>query len=171
MKNILVLLTVSCFSSICVSQNIPGVQTACTTASQGTAGGFIISYTIGEMPLVESWKSNGLFITQGIIQPQTFIAETNYECFSQTEVRLFPNPTPGMFSLQLNIFKTGKAKIILIDAAGRQILKDEFDYNTFIIKKYDVSKLASGMYYVELFFTETGINSQKKCVYNIEKMN
>jgi Secretion system C-terminal sorting domain len=171
MKNILMLLTACCIFNICLSQNIPGVQTACTTAFQGTAGNFIISYTIGEMPLVESWKSNGLLITQGIIQPQTFIAETNYECFSQTEVRLFPNPTPGIFSVQLNFFKTGKANIILIDVAGRQILKDEFDYNTFIIKKYDVSKLASGMYLLQLFFTETGSNSSKKCVYNIEKMN
>lgn len=171
MKNIVLLSFLFCLSKVCLSQNIPGVQTSCTTAFEGTAGSFIISYTIGEMPLIESWKSNGLFITQGILQPQTFVAETNYECFNQTEVRLFPNPTPGLFSLQLNIFKTGNIKMILIDAEGRQLMQDQFDYNSFIIKKYDITKFANGQYYIALFFTETGNTSPKKCVYTIQKMN
>jgi hypothetical protein len=147
------------------------VQTAATTASQGTAGNFIISYTIGEMPLVQSWKNNGLLITQGIMQPLTFIADTAYECFSQTEVKVYPNPNPGLFSLQLSILKKGKAKTILFDATGRQLQQEEFDYSTFATRQYNINRRPNAVYYLQLFFTETGTTKAKKCVYTIEKIN
>jgi hypothetical protein len=147
------------------------VQTPCTTASQGTAGNFVISYTIGEMPLVQSWKSNGLLITQGIMQPLTFIADSAYECFSQTEVKIYPNPNPGTFSLQLILLKKGTIKTILIDATGRQVQQDEFTYNTFATKQYNITRLPNAVYYLQLFFTETGSNKVKRCVYTIEKIN
>jgi hypothetical protein len=158
-------------TQISFCQNIPGVQTPCTTSSQGTAGNFIISYTIGEMPLVQSWQSNGLLITQGIIQPLSFIADTIFECFSQTEVKVYPNPNPGIFSLHLSILKTGNVKTILFDAGGRQIQQEEFAYNSFVVKQYNISRLSGGMYYLQLFFTETGSSKPKKCVYQIQKMN
>jgi hypothetical protein len=152
-------------------QNIPGVQSSVTTSSQGTAGNFVISYTIGEMPLIQSWKSNGLLITQGVIQPLTFIADTAYECFSQTEVKVYPNPNPGIFSLQLSILKKGKAKTILFDVTGRQLQLEEFDYNTFATRQYNINRLPNAVYYLQLFFTETGTTKAKKCVYTIEKIN
>jgi hypothetical protein len=61
-------------NSLHAQNNIPNVQTRCTTAGQGIAGNFIISYTIGEMPLVTTEKNNGLIITQGVLQPVQFIA-------------------------------------------------------------------------------------------------
>jgi hypothetical protein len=153
-----------------ICQNIPGVETPCTTSSEGIAGKFTISYTIGEMPLVQSWQSNGLFITQGITQPLTFITDSNYECFSHTEVKLYPNPNPGIFSLQLSILKTGKAKTILFDAAGKLLQTDEFDYSSFTTRQYNISKFSSGIFYLQLFFTATGSTSSKKCVYTIQKL-
>lgn len=170
-KNILLISFLFCCRQISFCQNVPGVQTPCTTASQGTAGNFVISYTIGEMPLVQSWKSNGLLITQGIIQPLTFIADSAYECFSQTEVKVYPNPNPGTFSLQLSLFKKGTIKTILIDATGRQVQQDEFAYNTFATKQYNITRLPNAVYYLQLFFTETGSNKLKRCVYTIEKIN
>jgi hypothetical protein len=170
MKNILCSFIVCCSWQISICQNIPGTATPCTTSSQGTAGNFIISYTIGEMPLVQSWQNNGLLITQGVIQPQTFIADSTYQCFGQTEVKVYPNPNPGIFSLQLSILKTGKARTILFDAAGKLLQADEFDYNTFTTKQYDISRFASGIFYLQLFFTATGNSSPKKCVYSIQKI-
>jgi Secretion system C-terminal sorting domain len=170
-KNILFITLLFCCRQTLFCQNVPGVQTPCTTASQGTAGNFVISYTIGEMPLVQSWKSNGLLITQGIMQPLTFIADSAYECFSQTEVKIYPNPNPGTFSLQLSLLKKGTIKTILIDATGRQVQQDEFTYNTFATKQYNITRLPNAVYYLQLFFTETGSNKVKRCVYTIEKIN
>jgi Secretion system C-terminal sorting domain len=170
-KNILLILITSCcwYTSFC--QNVPGVQGAVSTSSQGVAGNFIITYTIGEMPLVQSWKTNGLLITQGIIQPLTFIADTAYECFSQTEVRVYPNPNPGIFLLQLSLFKKGIIKTILLDASGKLMQADQFDYTTFTTKQFDINRMASGTYFLQLFFTENGNSKIQRCVYTIQKIN
>ena len=105
------------------------------------------------------------------MQPLTFIADTAYECFSLTEVKVYPNPNPGIFSLQLSILKTGTAKTILLDATGKRVQQDEFAYNTFSTKQYNIMRLAAGIYYLQLFFTESGSSKAKKCVYQIQKMN
>ncbi len=159
------------FIRICVfAQQITTVQAASATASQGTAGNFIISYTIGEMPAVQSLQKNGLFITQGILQPVTSVAAA-FECFSNTEVNIYPNPSPGIFTLQLSILARGKIQTQLLDAAGRLMQAEEFDYNSFLSKNYNISRFAAGNYLLLLWFTEAGKNAVKKCTYSIQKLN
>lgn len=163
-----------CFSTANLLQaqnNSPATQTACTTAAQGTAGNFVISYTIGEMPLIQSWQSNGLMITQGVLQPVSFIADTLYECYGQTEVKVFPNPSPGVFSLRLSLLKKGNVKTLLFDASGKLVQINEFAYNTFSTTQYNIQNLTNGVYYLQLYFTEAGSTRPKKCVYTIQKIN
>jgi hypothetical protein len=171
MKAIIILVAMAVAGNALYAQSILTVQSPCAAAAQGTAGNFVISYTIGEMPLVSTEKSNGLVITQGILQPFISIADTVYECFSQTEVRVYPNPTPGIFSLQLSMFKVGTVKTVLYDAAGKMLQQDDFAYNTFATKQYNIQQLANGRYYLQLFFTEAGNNKAKKCAYTIQKLN
>ena len=163
-----------CFSAANLLQaqnNGPATQTACATAAQGTAGNFIISYTIGEMPLIQSWQSNGLLITQGVLQPIAVIADTVYECYGRTEVKVYPNPSPGVFSLRLSLLKKGSVKTLLFDASGKLLQTNEFAYNTFSTTQYNIQNLANGMYYLQVYFTETGSTNPKKCVYTIQKIN
>jgi hypothetical protein len=172
MKKIFFLFVILSIAKNLQAQNIPDVQAASATAAQGKASNFMtISYTIGEMPLVQSIKVNGLLITQGIMQPIVGIADTVYECFSQSEVKVYPNPNAGMFSLQLSLFKKGTVKTVLFDAVGKMLQQDAFDYNTFTTKQYNIQKLASGQYFLQLFFTETGTSKAKKCAYTIQKLN
>ena len=172
-KNIpLLLLPAICLMQQAFAQTqVPGVQTPCTTAQQGTAGDITICYTIGEMPLVESLQKNGLLITQGILQPvDKGIASMVYECFSQTEVKIYPNPNPGSFSLQLSMFKKGNVKTQLFDAGGKLLQTDEFDYNTFATRQYNIERLPNAVYYLQLFFKEEGQTTVKKCAYTIQKI-
>jgi hypothetical protein len=172
MKKIIILVFLCVLIKKLPAQNIvPNVQTPCTTTGQGTAGNFVINYTIGEMPLIKTEQSNGLMITQGILQPIPFIADTLYECYSQTEVTVFPNPTPGVFSLRLSLFKKGEVNTRLFDGMGKLLQQDAFAYSSFITKQYNISKLASGQYYLQLFFKEAGSDKPKKCVYTIQKIN
>ena len=154
-----------------ISQNTPGLKSPVTTAFENRVGNIIISYTIGEMVLVQSWTTNGILITQGLLQPVKFIKDSANNCFSQAEVKLYPNPDNGMFFLQLNIFKKGELQTILFDASGRQVLQDEFPYTAFTTKQYNINKLPNGVYYLQLLFTETGTNQQWKCIYTVEKIN
>lgn len=160
------------FASIHVctlAQNAPSTQTTCAAASQAVAGKFVISYTIGEMPLVQSWQNNALLITQGVLQPVTYIVDTTNECFTTAELKLYPNPTDGTFSIQYAMLKKGKALTVLYNTAGQKLQIDEFDYNSFLLKKYDITKYANGQYHLLFTFTEeTG--KVRKCIYTIQKV-
>ena len=50
------------------------------------------------------------------------------------------------------------------------MMKDEFDYKSFFLKKYDISKYANSQYYIHFIFTEDG-GKVKKCTYTIQKLN
>ena len=146
-------------------------QTPCSTASGGIVGNFNVSYTIGEMTLIETAKLNSLIFTQGVIQPFLDVASTTYECYSQAEVRILPNPTNGIFQLQLNILKEGKIQTGLYDSKGTLIESDAFDYNTYANRKYDIQSLASGLYFLKIIFQEKNTGEVKSCTYKIQKLN
>ena len=174
MKNLLTGLLAVIASNILLAQTqATEVQTPCTTAQQGTAGDAVICYTIGEMVLVDSWQKNGLFITQGIMQPITKgIADASvYDCFSQSEVKIYPNPNPGQFTLQISVLKKGSFKTLLYDGTGRLVQTDAFGYTSFTSRPYNISRFSAGMYYLQLFFTEEGQTTVKKCAYSIQKSN
>jgi Secretion system C-terminal sorting domain len=170
-KNVLFLLSLCITDFLNAQTSIPNTQTPCATSAQGTAGNFIISYTIGEMPLIQSWQSNGLIITQGVLQPMSFIADTVYECYGQTEVKVFPNPNPGVFSLRLSLLKKGNVKTLLFDASGKLLQTKEFTYNTFSSNQYNIQHFPNGVYFLQLIFIETGSQKPQKCVYTIQKIN
>jgi hypothetical protein len=124
------------------------------------------------MALVQSWQTNGLLITQGIMQPFKSVVDTAaYDCFTQTEVKVYPNPNAGIFSLRLSILKPGNVKIILFDATGKQLQQEDFAYSSFTTRQYNINKLASGNYFLQLFFTATGSSDARKCIYTIQKLN
>ena len=153
------------------AQNFSDMQSPCTTSAQGRSGNFVINYTIGEMVLVQDWENNGLYITQGMMQPITILIDSAFDCFSRTEVHVYPNPNPGLFTLQLSILKPGNIQSILFDVSGKALQRDAFPYNTFTSRKYNISTLARGTYYLQLFYTEAGAGNTKKCVYTIQKTN
>lgn len=152
------------------AQQVTGVQTPCATAAQGNAGNFIICYTIGEMPLVQGFQNSGLTITQGVLQPITALADSVFECFSKAEVKVFPNPSPGIFLLELAMLQRGRISTQLLDASGKQLQSETFDYSTFIQKKYDINRLAGGTYFLILQFTPADNSKTTRCVYTIQKI-
>jgi alpha-tubulin suppressor-like RCC1 family protein len=65
-----------------------------------------------------------------------------------TNFVIFPNPSTGKFSVQLNDFNEGKeAKFTLLNSAG-QILFTQFDNKT--ITTFDLSQLEKGIYFIEV---------------------
>jgi hypothetical protein len=169
MKKVVMLLL---FESACfytIAQNTPSTQTSSATASQGVAGKFVISYTIGEMTLVQSWQNNALLITQGVLQPLSFNVDTTNECFTTAEINLYPNPTAGVFSIQYAMLKKGKVLTVLYNTAGQKLQTDEFEYKSFFLKKYDISNYANGQYHLLFTFSEEG-GKVKKCIYTIQKV-
>jgi hypothetical protein len=147
------------------------LQTPCVTTSQNTAGNFVISYTIGEMILVESVERSGLLITQGILQPFTGVLLNTYDCFTSVDLNIYPNPSSGIFNMKLSLFKKGKFESVITDALGKRVFAEAFIYNSFALRQYNIQKFASGIYFLQVSFTEDDNGTTKKCVYTIEKTN
>jgi hypothetical protein len=67
---------------------------------------------------------------------------------SITNFVIFPNPSSGKFSVQLNDFNEGNvAKITLLNSAG-QIIFTKFENN--LISTLDLSQLEKGIYFIEV---------------------
>jgi hypothetical protein len=166
-KYFLVLLLGVCFYTTKAQTLLP--QTPCSTTNQGTAAGFVINYTIGEMVLVNSVTNNGLFITQGIMQPDVANGIVNYNAFVDGEIKVYPNPTPDELSIQISILKAGKMSLQLTDALGQIILTDQFDVNTFSTKKYNLKKYANATYVLKLMYKSNDGQLDKRGTYKIVK--
>lgn len=146
------------------------LQTTCSTAAQGIAGNFVISYTIGEMLLVNNFKVTGLYVTNGIYQPKAEIFSPANQAFLDGEILVFPNPTPNLLSIQYNILQVGKMTAQLYDATGKKLLADEIAITSFSTKKYDITKYANGMYVLVLQYVSNDGATIKKGKYKILKM-
>ncbi len=170
MKKIIFLLGIIFLNSL-VDTYAQTQQTACASSNQGTAGGVVVSYTIGEMVLVDNAKVNGLFITQGIAQPEAPFANINFDLFTAAEIKVYPNPTPDLLSVQIGILKAGRIKLQLLTVEGQIVITDEFDVNTFMTKKYELRKFANATYLLKLDFVSTDKTMNKKGTYKIVKTN
>ncbi len=145
------------------------LQTTCATTAQNTIGNFTISYTIGEMVLVETWKSNGLTVTQGISQPLIIPVDAGAGNFNPGEITIFPNPTPNDLFVRYNILQPGKLNIQLFDALGQSLLTKEVAIFSFGINKIDFSKFSSATYFISLQYTSADGTINKKGKYKIVK--
>jgi hypothetical protein len=169
MNKVIPLITALVFAKVAYAQPAPDLQTACAATAEKTVGNFTISYTIGEMVLVESYKKSGLFITSGIIQPDVPGNSLSGQIFFPGEITVFPNPTPNILSIQYSLLQAGKMTAQVYDATGKRIIADDFVINSFSTKKYDLSKYANGMYILLLQYVGDDGTTIKKGNYKVLK--
>jgi Secretion system C-terminal sorting domain len=167
-KYFLLFVLIICLQNLLKAQ-IKDLQTPCTTTSQGTVGNFIISYTIGEMVLVDSWKKDGLTLTQGVLQPIVPAFDNGNNNFNTGEITVYPNPTPKDLFIRYNILQLGKLSVQLYDVLGQRLLIDEISITSFGTKKFDFSKYASAAYMLMVQFTSADGATIKKGKYKIVK--
>jgi Secretion system C-terminal sorting domain len=163
-----------CISILVIYNNSKSqtLQTPCAASSQGTigsSGSIVINYTIGEMVLVDNYKSNGLFISQGIMQPDVPNGIVNYSAFTSGDIIVYPNPTPNDLSIQISILKKGKMELQVYDALGQVLIKDAFDVNGFMLQKYNLTKYANATYVLKLRFKSNDGVMDKQGTYKIVK--
>ena len=152
------------------AQTSSDLQTSCAVTGEAAAGNYIISYTIGEMVEVQSYKVGNLLITQGILQPDLGKnTGTEINNFEPGEITVFPNPTPDAFVTRINIYAPGQVSIYLYDALGQVMRKDEIQYNAFIGKAYDLQNAAAGTYLLKIIYKSTDGKTHKEGTYKVIK--
>jgi hypothetical protein len=145
------------------------LQTPCAATGQAQAGNAIISYTVGEMPLVVTFVNSNLQFTQGILQPQLgIILQVNN--FMPGEVKMFPNLTQGPVTLEISLFQPGVLTLQVCNAEGKLMQMHRMDHVSFSNRVFDISNYATGVYLFKLRL-KTSDGKTKEGLFKVVKTN
>ena len=115
-----------------------------------------LSYTVGEMTMVQTFTANGNILTQGFQQPTDNV--TGLLDFTQDEIGSFvvyPNPAVDNIWFGLQLPEKGRVIVSVFDVLGQK-LADVYNGNYDsgkIIQQLNVSTYAAGYYMMTMTFT------------------
>ncbi|MCE9539997.1 MAG: T9SS type A sorting domain-containing protein [Bacteroidetes bacterium] len=116
-----------------------------------------MQFTIGE-PLTETYTNSSAKLYQGFEQGSySIVSVTELPMLTDLDVNLYPNPSTGIFNLNIESTETSTFKIDVINALGKSIIYKEI--TTKNIELIDLSGFASSIYYVSI--TNAGKNYLK----------
>ncbi len=114
-----------------------------------------LSYTVGEMTMVETFSANGNILTQGFQQPNDIsvglidMAKGEFGSFI-----VYPNPAVDKLWFGFEMPKSGEVTIALYNTLGQKIadVLTTTYLNGKTVETLDVTLLAAGAYYLSLTF-------------------
>ena len=86
-----------------------------------TSATAMLSATIGEMTMVETFSSAANFLTQGFQQPEVFGVGITEVTAGSNQVIAFPNPAVDKVFLQTNFLESGTLSYSVINMIGQQV--------------------------------------------------
>jgi hypothetical protein len=126
-----------------------------------SSGGFtsngagMLSYTVGEMTMVQTFSVNNNILTQGFQQPNdnlTGILDMTQDEFGSFAI--YPNPAVDNTWYGFQLPEAGKVSISMYDALGQKLAEVyNANYTTGkITEQTNLSTFAAGMYYMTMTF-------------------
>ncbi|CAN5379859.1 hypothetical protein BH11BAC1_BH11BAC1_14860 [soil metagenome] len=132
-------------------------------------GSAMLSSTVGEMVMVETFNNNSVILTQGFQQPEDLNVTVKDVEHSFVGITVSPNPSQGLIKL---VFKTSEEldlSIVIYDISGQRVYQTEArkaTQNNFIA--LDLSAFAAGEYIIECKSID---NSKSVPVFLSQKIN
>jgi len=157
-----VCLLLSCFNSSYSQQAFNSAGAA------GLSGNFGLDWSVGELTLVKTEQNGALMFTQGVLQGNIMLFAGS-SSITDGEIRILPNPTPGILYLQTGFLQPGKLSAMLYSAQGQRLLSREESLTGFSVKSINMLAYAAGTYFLEIVFTENTSNSRRR-TYKIVKL-
>ena len=145
-----------------------GQQAFNSAGAAGLSGNFGIDWSLGELTLVKTEQNGALMFTQGVLQGNIMVF-ANASSITDGEMRILPNPTPGVLYLQTGFLQPGKLSTMLYSAQGQRLLNREEPLAGFSVKNINMLAYAAGTYFLEIMFTDNSGNSRKR-TYKIVKL-
>ena len=114
-----------------------------------------LSYTVGEMTMVQTFSANGNILTQGFQQPNdnvTGLIDLTQDEFGSFVV--YPNPAVDNLWFGFQLPEAGKVQITLYDVLGQKIsdvYHTSYD-NGKIVEQLNVTAYAAGVYMLTMNF-------------------
>ncbi|HEV7781193.1 MAG TPA: T9SS type A sorting domain-containing protein [Chitinophagaceae bacterium] len=144
-------------------------QTFNSAGTNAVSGNFSLDWSVGELSLVSTVQNGNLVFTQGLLQGNIIVFVTTPSSIADGEIKILPNPTPGMLYLQTGFLKPGKLSVIIYNAAGQLLSQSQEQLNGFTTKSIDMSAYAAGTYMLQVSFRDVTGNERKR-TYKIIKL-
>ena len=173
-KERLFLLLVAIFLSLSTySQSVtPAILNA--TGGTYTFTYYRVEWSFGESMAVNTMSSSpNIIVTNGVLQPGTNTPATinNTGAWDRDEIRILPNPTQNVIEIDFFSKQQGKVSLNLYDESGRFMAQRQFDYfGTGRIERWDLSRYASGTYFLNIQLAPTGTSVAKKGTFKVIKI-
>jgi len=145
---------------------------------------FIVDWSIGESTIIETFfgrntQENLLltsksFVTSGVLQPTDWfhIPILRTETLRLDEVRVYPVPAKNFVNLDFRSGDIGYFYVTLYDNSGKIIeTKEMVKSEKPISQNWNISKLASGIYYFKVLIRPNSYKIEKSGVFKFQKIN
>ena len=145
-------------SSLGMNAQMLTPQVIASTGGYSSNGTNSLSYTVGEMTMVQTFTANGNILTQGFQQPNDEvlgILDVTQDDFGSFVV--YPNPAVDNAWLGFTLPEAGRVTIVMYDAIGQKV-SDIYTANYEsgkIVTQANTSLYAAGMYFMTKTFVGT----------------
>lgn len=133
-----------------------------------TSASAMLSFTVAEMTMVQTFTSGSNILTQGFQQPEDLTVGITENTVSSGEMVIYPNPTHGVFTLSFNSLKSGENTIKLYNLVGQEVMKRVISQTTGANTiAMDIGSLSQGIYMLEM----KAVNTKGEMTTNYCKIN
>lgn len=140
------------------------------TGFSATIGTDVYEWSVGEMPLVQTFASSSLIVTQGVLQSDPVNQGVNEIAGITSNLHVFPVPTASLLHLQYDFDKNGTLSYELQDVAGRKIAGRSLTVSSGSqTEEVPMQSLANGHYLLRVMYQPNGAEKIATAVFKIEK--
>jgi hypothetical protein len=139
-----------------------------------SSGGFFensagkLSYTVGEMTMVQTFTGTNNILTQGFQQAFDYGVAVQEPTKDNVTFGIYPNPSSGHVYIVLNAKTNTIVDLRLIDAVGKTVASDHFNHSAGVNSySYNWNNLSNGMYMIEVTSTDPLTNRSQKSMKKI----
>jgi hypothetical protein len=116
-----------------------------------TSSNAMLSSTVAEMTMVQTFTSSGNILTQGFQQPEDLSVGINEIPVASGDLLIYPNPTNGSFTLSFQNNNSSETSIMIYNLAGQLVLEKQVSQSAGLNTiNFDISTYSQGMYILQL---------------------
>jgi arginine decarboxylase-like protein len=121
-----------------------------------TSANAMLSYTVAEMTMVQTFIQPGNILTQGFQQPEDYVTGIVETAVVSGDILIYPNPTNGSFVLSFNNNGNSESNIRIFNLAGQLVMEKQVSQSTGLNTiNFDISAYSQGIYILELATTNS----------------
>ena len=153
MKKFTFLLLFACIGFSAHSQTLSPTVISSSGGFYSNSSG-MLSFTVAEMTMVQTFTSSGNILMQGFQQPEDLSVGINEIPVASGELLIYPNPTNGSFTLSFQSNNASEASIRIYKLAGQVVLEKQLSQSAGLNTiNFDISAYSQGMYILQLATT------------------